>query len=208
LFTKFLNIDREKQQRVVNAALKEFANKGYDTASTNTMCREAGISKGLLFHYFTSKKDLYLYLYDYSVKQLSVKIHERVNVEERDFFERLKQISEVKFAILNTSPDLFAFLQTANLEESLEVGALLAERRRQAAESEYNKLFDGIDVAKFKDGLDVKRTMNVILWTMEGLGEAERRRHKALGIDLRRAEIMDEFEQYVQLFKSSFYKQP
>ncbi len=62
MFDKFLTLDQEKQERILNAASKEFAQKGFVNASTNEMVKEAGISKGLLFHYFKNKKQLYLFL--------------------------------------------------------------------------------------------------------------------------------------------------
>ena len=58
MFSKFLNLD-EKQDRILNAAIKEFAQKGYDSASTNEIVKEAGISKGLLFHYFKIKSSYF-----------------------------------------------------------------------------------------------------------------------------------------------------
>ena len=60
-----MSLSEEKQQRILNAALKEFAQKGYKNASTNQIVKEADISKGLLFHYFKNKKQLFLFLYDY-----------------------------------------------------------------------------------------------------------------------------------------------
>ena len=53
------NVDRlpdGKRQRILDAAIREFAEHGYDKASTNSIVKEAGIAKGLLFHYFGSKK--------------------------------------------------------------------------------------------------------------------------------------------------------
>ena len=52
---------------MINAALKVFAKNGYKHASTDDIVKEAGISKGLLFHYFVSKMGLYSFLLDYSV---------------------------------------------------------------------------------------------------------------------------------------------
>ena len=57
--SEFLNQDDQRKDRILEAALIEFADKGYKKASTNTIVREAGVSKGLLFHYYKSKKDLY-----------------------------------------------------------------------------------------------------------------------------------------------------
>lgn len=48
------------RQRILDAALKEFSDKGYDGASLNTVCAENGISKGIVYHYFKDKDELYL----------------------------------------------------------------------------------------------------------------------------------------------------
>ena len=63
---KFFSLKPEKRERIINAALKEFAKNGYDKASTNEIVKESGISKGSLFNYFISKKELYLFLLDYA----------------------------------------------------------------------------------------------------------------------------------------------
>ena len=49
---KFFDLKKEKQDRMINAALKAFAVNGYKRASTDEIVKDAGISKGLLFHYF------------------------------------------------------------------------------------------------------------------------------------------------------------
>ncbi|MBR6395680.1 MAG: helix-turn-helix transcriptional regulator, partial [Lachnospiraceae bacterium] len=56
---RFFELKKEKQDRMINAALRVFSQYGYRHASTDEIVREAGISKGLLFHYFESKKGLY-----------------------------------------------------------------------------------------------------------------------------------------------------
>jgi AcrR family transcriptional regulator len=49
----------EKRKRIISISMEEFLNNGYSGASTNTITSKAGISKGLLFHYFGSKKELF-----------------------------------------------------------------------------------------------------------------------------------------------------
>ncbi|MEG2570139.1 MAG: TetR/AcrR family transcriptional regulator [Clostridia bacterium] len=46
--------------KIIHAATDEFSNKSYDTASLNNICNQNGISKGLIYHYFGNKDDLYL----------------------------------------------------------------------------------------------------------------------------------------------------
>ena len=48
------------QERILAAALVEFGEKGYEAASINVICAESQIPKGLLYHNFKSKDDLYL----------------------------------------------------------------------------------------------------------------------------------------------------
>ena len=49
---KFFELKKEKQDRMINAALKVFSQYGYNHASTDEIVKEAQIIKGLLFHYF------------------------------------------------------------------------------------------------------------------------------------------------------------
>lgn len=48
------------RQRILDAALGEFSAKGYEGASLNAVCAAYGISKGIIYHYFKDKDELYL----------------------------------------------------------------------------------------------------------------------------------------------------
>ncbi len=48
------------QERILDAALVEFGEKGFEAASINVICAESQIPKGLLYHNFKNKDDLYL----------------------------------------------------------------------------------------------------------------------------------------------------
>ncbi|MGX7150084.1 TetR/AcrR family transcriptional regulator [Enterococcus ureasiticus] len=56
---KEINIDQQKYERILQAALKQFATYGYQKANTDEIARDAGVSKGLIFHYFGKKQVLY-----------------------------------------------------------------------------------------------------------------------------------------------------
>lgn len=103
-------MEAEKQERIINAALKEFARNGYGKASTNEIIKEAEIAKGSLFSYFNNKKELYLFLLDY-VAEMIEKIYAEVDWNETEFFERMRQLGLVKFEIKKIGKDLIAFYQ-------------------------------------------------------------------------------------------------
>ncbi|MGI5893406.1 MAG: TetR/AcrR family transcriptional regulator [Candidatus Merdivicinus sp.] len=60
----------DSRQKIMDAAITEFATKGYAAASTNRICQQAAISKGLLFHYYKNKQTLYEEVLEQCVKDM------------------------------------------------------------------------------------------------------------------------------------------
>lgn len=59
---RFAKLAPEQQQRILYAALAEFADHGFHDASLNRVIEAAGISKGSLYYYFDGKEDLYAHV--------------------------------------------------------------------------------------------------------------------------------------------------
>ena len=97
---KFESLPEEKKKRILDAAIEEFAVNGYDKASTNSIVKKADISKGILFHYFESKKNLFLYIFDYCMTNLTDKYYAVKETEPKDIFERIMWISIRKIKII------------------------------------------------------------------------------------------------------------
>lgn len=58
----FYNLPDEKREKILDAAIEEFAERGYQAASISKMVAAAGIAKGSFYQYFADKEDLYRYL--------------------------------------------------------------------------------------------------------------------------------------------------
>ena len=56
-FTR-LDVD-ERRRRLLETGARVFTERSYDDVSMSDLAREAGISKGLLYHYFPSKRDFF-----------------------------------------------------------------------------------------------------------------------------------------------------
>ena len=52
--------NQQTRRRIMDSALAEFARQGYGASSVNTICAAEGISKGIIYHYFSTKDELYL----------------------------------------------------------------------------------------------------------------------------------------------------
>jgi len=58
----FFNLSKGKKDRVLQAAIAQFANKGYSKASVTQIVQDAKIAKGSFYQYFIDKKNLYKYI--------------------------------------------------------------------------------------------------------------------------------------------------
>jgi AcrR family transcriptional regulator len=56
---RFLNMPDEARRRLLDLAIQEFAERGFDEASLNDILARAGISKGAYYYYFDDKEDLF-----------------------------------------------------------------------------------------------------------------------------------------------------
>jgi AcrR family transcriptional regulator len=60
-----------RQQRIVQAAMEQFAARGYEGARIDAIASQAGVAKGAVFGYFTSKAGLFLAAYEAATRSLS-----------------------------------------------------------------------------------------------------------------------------------------
>lgn len=52
--------NQQTRRRILDHALAEFSSQGYGASSINNICCAQDISKGIIYHYFKTKDDLYL----------------------------------------------------------------------------------------------------------------------------------------------------
>jgi len=102
----FLNLTAEEQSRIIDAALDEFAEKDFETASLNNIIARAGISKGSMYHYFANKEDLYCYLIGRILEDKEIFLKQALEgldrpLVEMSFFENLEfqMLASVDFAM-------------------------------------------------------------------------------------------------------------
>ena len=106
-------MDPEKRDRILNAAFEEFGRRGFDTASTNEIVEKAGISKGLLFHYFGSKRKLYETLCSFAMEYVVEVLEAGIDWNQRDPFLRVQQVAELKLSAMENYPHIYDFLKSA-----------------------------------------------------------------------------------------------
>lgn len=125
---RFFDLKKTRQDQIINGAMRIFAENGYKHASTDEMVAAAGISKGLLFHYFKSKKGTWLFLYEYCTRYMLLELREADRRQGCDFFEMYRQLVRVDAAVLKKYPWLPLFLKRADEEaEKIKLAADLPD---------------------------------------------------------------------------------
>ena len=165
---KFFDLKREKQDRMINAGLKVFAKYGYRHATTDDIVKEAGISKGLLFHYFTNKVGMYVFLMDYSVRFLLLELSRAVKRDTTDFFELYKQIENGKWQVLKNYPYMQAFLDKAFEEECLEA-LEECEEQKCAYQSKLGEYYAQAAGHEFKSQVTFEQMQELFKYIIKGI---------------------------------------
>lgn len=166
--SKFFDLKKEKQDRMINAALKIFAIQGYRHGSTDDIVREAAVSKGLLFHYFGSKLGVYRFIYDYSVRFMNLELRSTVNSGETDLFAVMKQIECARMHAMRGYPYMQQFLNRSLSEDSCEALESV-EAKRSTLEETYAGIDAQIDYAALPEGVDGLKLRKMLDFTIKGL---------------------------------------
>ena len=100
---------QEKRRRILRAAIKVFAEKGYHTCRVQDVATEAGVAYGLVYHYFGSKEELLETIFRRTWARMldAVQEVERGGAPAR---EQLAQVATIVLSAWQGDPDLVRVL--------------------------------------------------------------------------------------------------
>ncbi|WP_423189070.1 TetR/AcrR family transcriptional regulator [Alkalibacterium sp. f15] len=207
----FLSLEKDKQERILNAAFKEFSEKGYKNASTNQIAKEAGIGKGTLFYYFGNKKNLFHQLIDEAFDIAYREYLSKVNFEETDFFKRIEEMSLLKWNVYQKYEQALNFMGHILMHsENYALPDDLKSKQEQAEKIWGSLLTENIDFTKFREDIPKETSFNFIRWTIEGYrAELEQRLKQEPIIDYTNEHLKpyyDEFYDHLGYLKKIYYK--
>ena len=96
--------DQQTRRRLLESALAEFAEQGYGASSVNTISNGEGLSKGIIYHYFPTKDDLYLACVEECFQMLTGHLQSHTNMEGQTAEERLEQYFRVRLDFFEQNP--------------------------------------------------------------------------------------------------------
>jgi AcrR family transcriptional regulator len=129
----FFNLPPEKREKIISAAIDEFAEYGLENASTNRIVANSGIAKGSFYQYFADKQDVFMYL-------LTVLEQEKMEYFKgkhppsmnMDTFQYFRWLIKTGMEFNTTNPRLIQAVSRVLLQEGLYYGKTFEEQRNKS----------------------------------------------------------------------------
>lgn len=165
---KFFALPLEKQRRIINSAYRVFSENSYKKAPMSEIAEEGNISKSLLFHYFTNKKELYMHLWNNACEITRQSIREYKTLDTDDFFEMLRRTLLSKCSVMRDYPYMYAFSLRAYYETAEEVKNSIQVNFNITSKESEMLVIEKIDKSKLRKDIDIKIMYSEILYAVDG----------------------------------------
>lgn len=157
----------ETRAKILESAVKLFSTRGYNTASVDDICKDAGISKGAFYHHFESKQALFLALLDGWLQTIDNAIEAS---KDKTVPETFMQITEAFPYIFETAgeglPMFLEFWLQASRDEKIWQASIAPYRRYQKHFTSLIK--KGVDEGSFVE-VNPELASRMIISTAMGL---------------------------------------
>jgi len=202
----FESLPEDKRKLIIDVCMEEFAQNGYEKASTNTIVKNAGISKGILFHYFGSKKNLYLYVLDYAIEVFTDKFYGISSDVPADLIDRIIYYGIGKLKLYYEYPAVSKLIMDAFLNIPQELKSEIIERYQKVYDQNIPILIKDIDKTKFRDGIDRDKAVELVIMCMEGMNIKYINMFKSYPERMTNMEeVFNEIKEYFEILKGGLY---
>lgn len=187
------------RQRILDAALAEFSKQGYGAASLNTLCAENDISKGIIYHHFKDKDQLYLLCAADCFEKLTAYVQTQSG-GEGTVEQRLRRYFDARLRFFAENPLYLGLFLHLVLHPPAHLAEALAQVRRPFDQLNSTALTALLETAPLRPGLSVEAVVEDFRLYMdffnarfrsvlagaeepeEALREHEERCHRQIGI--------------------------
>lgn len=205
---KIFTMEAAKRDALLIVAMSKFAKNSYKKTTTDEIILEAEISKGLLFHYFGTKKDLFIFLFQYAATTIMKEYYAQIDMKERDILKRLRNTFSLKLRLTNKYPAIFDFVATAFFEKDPAVAGKIHQYADQMYFEAQNEILKNIDQSLFKENMDIQKAVDIIIFTLRGYSESQASPEKCVeDYGKEHERYIREMDEYITLLRTAFYKE-
>lgn len=118
IHSSFINLPDHRKSSILQSGITEFSKKSYSDANTDEITKNCGISKGLLFHYFGSKREFYFYCLEQALARLTTDTPQPCS---SDFYGIIFYVMDEKFRLCREFAAEMRFVNMAAREMKRDV---------------------------------------------------------------------------------------
>ncbi len=141
------------KEKVLRAAIRVFAQKGYDGATMDEIAKVARLTKPMIYYHFKNKKDLYLYLVESHVERFYNRLQD-ILTAPRTHLEILSMLIDYYEETFRTNPEMLQLFQ----RETVGIGRFLeylTERYFSKMQQQLSAFFrEGARAGAFRSSLN------------------------------------------------------
>ncbi len=102
--------NKEKYLRIIGAATRVFARRGFYQAKVSEIAREAGVADGTIYLYFENKDDILISLFEEQMKIVLTNMREQVEATENPI-EKIERFALCHLKLIEQNKDMAEIIQ-------------------------------------------------------------------------------------------------
>ena len=160
---------KKSKEKILQAAITEFSASGYDKVTMENICTRHGISKGMMYHYYSGKDDLFLLCVQNMYQMMQQYLEENMTeLEKKDALHALKEFWMLRESFFGEHPPFKNIFENALLRTPLHLFEKIEEIRGPIEALNRQFLHRTIGKIELRENLK-KENVSIYLEAMESV---------------------------------------
>lgn len=162
-----MDLKERRREEIILAAMNVFLRNGFDRSKMEAIAAEAGIGKGTIYGYFSSKEELFEKMICYNLDRYKKELSNIVT-SQQSFSEKLKRLLEHHANFLNQNVDVFHIINNGKML-SHSMRERLIKEQDSFLKSLEKILKKGIENEEIREDIDHEVTLLCIIGAINQL---------------------------------------
>lgn len=149
------------KNKILMAALEEFSINSYEKSSINKICENGKISKGVMYHYFKNKDELYLYCIRYCY-DLTIEYYNSSLKECKTWKESIENYFKIRYMMFLEKPEIMKVIFLSILKEPEHLFDEIEKLKNELKEINYNFFLKILKKTPLRKELSINEIVEVI----------------------------------------------
>ncbi len=154
-------LDNSKKYKILKASLEEFSEYGYEKANTDRISQKAGVSKGLIFHHFGSKDNLFMTTMNKCIDDILFEFND-LDMPDEDFISMIINLMKTKYDFFIKNPMHYKLIMNGFFNSPKKLKSELEQRYSELKQIGLNIMVDMIKGLHLKKDVSIENVLSII----------------------------------------------